>query len=293
MPARSSRAARTNRATTSRSSRWRRPPRSEGAIDAHAPKPVHLGARYAAMFQDEDVCRAYRARPPYPAALFDLLEELTDPPCRVVLDAGAGPGDIARGLAPRFARVDAVEPSRAMIEEGRRREGGDAGNLRWIEGPAETAALDPPYGLVVAGQSLAWMEWSVVLPRWRESMTTRAWVVIVERTWDEAPWRPALGRIIAEFSTNRDYRPYDLFEELSSRGLFELRGRRVVPGEVASDVDHVIEGLHSQNGLARFALGVERTSEFDAAVRAALAPFARHGRLSVPAGAFVTWGRPA
>ena len=42
----------------------------------------------------------------------------------VVLDAGCGPGDLARPLAPLVGRVDAVDLSPRMIAEGRSREGG-------------------------------------------------------------------------------------------------------------------------------------------------------------------------
>ena len=128
------------------------------AMSPLEPKPAHLGPRYAAMFLEPDVARSYAARPPYPAELIDVLGGLSESDCPCVLDAGAGTGDIARPLARRLLRVDAVDPSLAMIDEGRRSEGGDAPNLRWILGGAETAPLEPPYGLVVAGQSLAWME---------------------------------------------------------------------------------------------------------------------------------------
>jgi len=37
--------------------------------------------------------------------------------------------------------------------------------LRWLYGHVEDIALDPPYSLVTAGESLHWMEWTIVLPR--------------------------------------------------------------------------------------------------------------------------------
>jgi trans-aconitate methyltransferase len=243
------------------------------------------------MFFEEDVAAAYAARPPYPTALFDLLQELADPQCGVVLDAGTGTGDLARPMASRFERVDALDPSAAMIEAGRREPGGSASNLRWILGSAETGPLGGPYGLVVAGQSLAWMEWSVVLPRWKEASTTRAWVAIVERTWEDVPWRAALKPIISQYSRNREFRPYDLVEELSLRGLFRVLGSRTVSGEhVDMTPTRLLDGLHSQNGLARSSLGSSTSTAFDREVVAALSPFLRDGLLSVPAGASVTWG---
>ena len=60
-------------------------------------------------------------------------------PSRRVLDLGAGEGALARPLAARVDRVDAVEISPAMVEEGQRRPGGTAPNLNWITGSAEEA----------------------------------------------------------------------------------------------------------------------------------------------------------
>lgn len=256
------------------------------------PRPAHLGPRYAAMFLGEDVARAYAARPPYPPAAFEWLGGLCDPGCRVVLDAGAGTGDLARPLAAIVDRVDAVDPSRAMVDAGRARAGGGAETLRWIVGTAEAAPLDGPYGLVTAGQSLCWMEWDVVFARWKRAMSARAVVAIVERTVDVAPWARALGALVARYSTNRAYRPYDLLAELDARRLFAVEGTHRIDAETTATVDEVLTHWHSRNGLAVHAMREATAAAFDAEARAVLAPFADGGLLRVPAGAEITWGRP-
>ena len=82
------------------------------------PKPEHLGPAYAAQFQDQSVVAAYRFRPPYPDEVFRILADLiTDEP-RVVLDAGCGDGAIARHLVEQVERIDAIDLSRVMIEQG-------------------------------------------------------------------------------------------------------------------------------------------------------------------------------
>ena len=68
-----------------------------------------------------------------------------------------------------------------MIEEGERLPDGDHPGLRWLHGPVEEAALDPPYALVTAGESLHWMDWNVALPRFRELLAPGAHLAIVER----------------------------------------------------------------------------------------------------------------
>ncbi len=102
------------------------------------------------VFANDEVARLYGSRPPYPDAVFATLRRLLVAP-RSLLDAGAGTGALARGLAEFARRIDAVEPSPAMIEAGRRLPGGDGRRIRWLLGRAEDAPLSPPYGLITCG----------------------------------------------------------------------------------------------------------------------------------------------
>ncbi|MFD9225705.1 class I SAM-dependent methyltransferase [Streptomyces sp. NPDC060064] len=62
------------------------------------------------------------ARPGYPPALFDTVEELTGRPLKGsrVIDVGAGTGIATRLLRDRGARVTAVEPGPGMADQLRR-----------------------------------------------------------------------------------------------------------------------------------------------------------------------------
>src|SRR5712691_8819755 len=65
---------------------------------------------------------------------------------------------------------------------------GDAANLRWILGAIEKVPLgDAAYGLVTAGESLHWMDWVVVLPRFAEVLTANGVLAIAGRSWDGPP----------------------------------------------------------------------------------------------------------
>ena len=69
------------------------------------PKPAFLGPQTSSAFQESSVAAAYQHRPPYPAAVFDILADLiTDTP-RHVLDAGCGTGFLARPLAKKIQPV--------------------------------------------------------------------------------------------------------------------------------------------------------------------------------------------
>jgi trans-aconitate methyltransferase len=134
-------------------------------------KPKGLGPEYAAQFRDQSVAAAYPNRPPYPPEVFDILLGLVRDEPPVVLDLGCGTGDISRGLAPYGMRVDAVDPSSAMLESGQALPGGRHPNIRWITSTAEDFTYPRPYALVVAAESLHWMDWYTVLPRISRSLT--------------------------------------------------------------------------------------------------------------------------
>ena len=256
-------------------------------------KPEHLSPSYAAQFQDESVAAAYPNRHPYPAELFDILDELVVDQPRVVLDLGCGAGDVARPIAERVTRVDAVDPSRAMIEIGRSLSGGDDSRIRWICSPAEQFGLPGPYALVVAAESLHWMDWHAVLPKIRDSLTPHGQLALVRRASEGRAWGKQQGGVIARYSTNRDYQPYDLLQELATRGLFVAAGRKrteLLP--FRQTIDDYIESYHSKNGLSRQRMGAEAAADFDREMRRILEPHANDGWLEYRVGADVAWGRP-
>jgi SAM-dependent methyltransferase len=256
------------------------------------PKPAHLELRYAAQFQDAAIVAAYSMRAPYPVEVFERLRGLLVAPA-VALDVGCGTGDIARRLAPLVERVDAVDVSAGMIAAGQRFPGGDAPNLRWLLGAMEEAPLDSPYGLIVAGESLHWMDWQVVAPRLRAALAPSARLVIVERAGDQAPWWDALLTPIRRYSTNRDFQPYDLVEELTSRGLFRLEGEALTEAEPFNEsVKDYIESIHSRNGFSRDRMSPEDAAAFDSAAYAIIAPYATEGMLTLRVRASLRWGQP-
>jgi SAM-dependent methyltransferase len=263
--------------------------------DALLPKPAHLGPAYGAQFQDECVARAYAARPPYPSAFFDALERLQPPGPRAVLELGSGTGDVTLELAPRVGRIDAVEPSPAMLAAARRRPRADHPSIRWIAATAEAAPFDGPYSLAVAAESLHWMEWHVVLPRVAAALAPGAFLVLADRgTSGPLAWDAELGRLISEYSTNREFKPYDLAAELASRGLFREVGRHTTPpASFSQSVDNYILSLHSRNGFSRDRMGPDAAMQFDTRVRQLLRRHCRHDEVRLPTVATIIWGVPA
>ncbi|GHO56829.1 class I SAM-dependent methyltransferase [Ktedonobacter robiniae] len=255
------------------------------------PKPGHLGLKYAEQFKDSSIAEAYHHRSPYAdEAIHKLVELITDEP-RTVLDVGCGTGDLARRLAGLVERVDAVDFSQAMLNEGRALPGGDHPHLRWIYGRVEEVELQPPYGLVTAGESLHWMEWGVVLPLFHRILTSHGYLAIVERGHEPAPWNQGLGALIQRFSTNKEYRPYNLVEELEERHLFQKQGSfRTRSSVFVQSIEDYIHSLHSRNGLSRERMDKAATQTFDAEVRKLLTPFLQDDNLTLSVFDEVVWG---
>lgn len=103
-----------------------------------------------------------RYRPGYPPQLFDhLAERFHLDRTQTVLDLGCGTGQLAIPLATHVARVIAVDPEPAMLDEGARlvAERG-AGNIEWRRGDSfHLDQLDlPALDLITMGATFHWMD---------------------------------------------------------------------------------------------------------------------------------------
>ena len=257
-------------------------------------KPAHLTPDHAARFQHPSVVERYPLRAPYPDELIAVLAGLIQDEPRVVLDVGTGTGDLARPLAARdgIARVDAVDPSAAMLALAQRRPGGDSPRVRWIGGTAEDAPLEPPYALVTASESLHWMGWERVLPRFRAVGTPNSVVAIVHRLDGDEPWKDDLLAIIQKYSTMYNYEGFDLIAELEARGLFETLGRHETARRpFTQPVADYIASFHSRSSLSLAALTAEAATGFDADLGALLAERCPDGVVRWEVAAGVVWGR--
>jgi SAM-dependent methyltransferase len=244
-------------------------------------------------FENADVVRNYHYRRPYPREIFQILEGLLVDP-RTVLDAGCGTGALTVGLARFAARVDAIDPSAAMLQEARWLPGGDDARIRWTQGTAESAPLDPPYGLITAGQSIHWMDPVVVMPRFRDALAPGGFLAIVDTESLYAPqvWRTELLALIQQFSPIKDHvGAIEVVRALQESGRFVQEGEcAVAPVEYEQSVDDYMAMLASTSSLSRATLG-KRAGDFDDEARTI---FARHRMKSIRAEllAVVFWGRP-
>lgn len=255
-------------------------------------KPAGWAAEYGAWFQLASVADRYDRRPPYPAETFDILESLTAEP-HVALDAGCGIGDLARPLAQRLERVDAVDQSGRMVEHGRRLDGGDSPKLRWLASPIEEAPLEPPYGLITAGDSIHWFDWQAVMRRFVDALAPRGVLAIVGRDWlGRYGLKARLRPIYARHGANPDFAPLDPVVELTRRGFFEPIGQTATqPSPWQPTVEEFLACHHSQAGFV-----LEKMSspaDFDGDIAAAIHDLPQTGgRFHFDVRAVITWGKP-
>jgi ubiquinone/menaquinone biosynthesis C-methylase UbiE len=238
---------------------------------------------------------AYAARFAYGPDTFGILASLrrgSGPVCEI----GAGNGRLTLGLAGRVGRVDAIEPSRAMVDAA-----GEGANpdIHWIVARFEEAPLRGPYSLVVAAESIHWVDWKLAFPRIVSVLIPGAFLALVgvdefePGTDDPSRVRCAkLRQLINEFSTNHEYERYDLIPSLSAAGVFELVGTaRATRATVTESIERVISRLHSMNGLAPTALG-HRLGAFDRRARDLLLRLAPTGTISTDIRPIIWWGYP-
>jgi len=258
------------------------------------PKPIHLGPQYASQFCDQSVAGVYHTRPPYPEETFDILASLLpDGQPAYVLELGCGTGDLTIPLAKRVDKIDAVDFSEVMLYQANSRTGFDLPSINWHCMAAEQFESEHIYSLVCAGESLHWMDWDLLFPKIKRILHLDGFLALVNREVIGHPWKSRVMEIIPRYSTNQDFRPYDLVDELISRGLFVEYGRKTtctIPFE--QDLEDYIESFHSSNGFSRDRMDEKSAAEFDALVKEIVASYRHDNTVVGEVRATVIWGKP-
>lgn len=256
-------------------------------------RPESLGEQYAARFQDQSVVDRYHLRPTYPPEIFTLLNALVVDVPRTVLDVGCGTGNVARPLANSVERVDAVDRSLPMLARARTLPGGDSPKIRWLHGRAEDVETQPPYALVTAGESLHWMDWGIVLPRFAREVSPHGVLAIVYLVDQPVPWGEGYLQIVRRFTTNPTYVPFDWIAELEKYQLFQQLGeRKTAAVSVRQTVEDYVAAQHARSSLSLETMTAEQAAQFDTEMQALLLPFAQDGLLTLSVVGGLTWGKP-
>ncbi|MEM7539817.1 MAG: class I SAM-dependent methyltransferase [Chloroflexota bacterium] len=263
-------------------------------------RPELMSQHNAEAFHGEDVVTSYQFRPDYADETFAILAALLNGNPRRILDAGCGRGDIARPLVAsgdeiegyEIEGVDAVDFSAAMIAHGQQMPNGDHPNLRWHHGRIEEVPLDPPYGLIIAAASLHWMDWPVVMPRFRELLVPGGYLAVVNQRTTPDAWS-LLDGVIDEYRVDGTFEPFDLFGELERHHLFKPVGKQQTASlPFVQSIEDAVESYHSRTGFARTRMGKAKATAFDQAAREVLYAKYPSGIVQFEVAVSILWGLP-
>ena len=259
--------------------------------------PRANGERFAAHRMAEN----YRYRPPYSDEVFATLLGLIRDRPRAVLDAGCGPGKIARAIVDSVDCIDAVDPSAEMIRVGTSRPGGDNPKIRWLNDRIEDAALSPPYALIVAGASFHWMRPDIALRRFSEVISPNGMFAILDGDAPiDAPWAAEEQAIMIDLVTKLEgKRPGWWLSAKQRMGLpliehpqfSRVESKITSPMTFTQSIADYLHCLHSRATFSEAHLGEELSREFDSAITDLLSRYAVDGMVTYDVQTRLEWGR--
>jgi ubiquinone/menaquinone biosynthesis C-methylase UbiE len=224
---------------------------------------------------------------------FEILNELIAKKPSKVLDVGCGTGNIARYLINFVDYIDAIDFSENMITVGKGLPNGNHPNINWICSSMEEVLLNYKYSLITAGASLHWMDWNIVLPKFKELLLPDGYLAIINDRDLQTTWEEELLEIIKRYSTNQEYKPYNLISELKERNLFKKIGEKSTePKAFKQSLEKYIESFHARNGFSHESMGEDSANKFDDEVRNLLLKYCSEEDIELQVIGEVVWGKP-
>jgi SAM-dependent methyltransferase len=210
-------------------------------------------------------------RVPYPAPLLDDLCRRTHATGRGrLLDVACGTGQLAFGLANRFAAVRAVDQEAEAIELARvNAETRGVRNIRWEVGRAEDIEADGDVGLVVIGNAFHRLRRRRVAEAARRWLAPGGYLALVwsRPPWDgDRDWQRVLTQTMDDWVETADIAdrvPADLDRHLAAEGHvavlvdagFVIVGEHDFPTPYEWTVERLTGFLYSTSVLSQLALG--------------------------------------
>jgi ubiquinone/menaquinone biosynthesis C-methylase UbiE len=142
----------------------------------------------------------YALRAPYvPQALEYVRDEFHLDKSSRVLDLGCGPGTLTIPLSRFAGEVLAIDPSEAMMSQGRSRGGG---NITWLCMRAEEVSESlGTFNVVTLGQSFHWMDRDRVLRQLATMIRAGGGLALVNpgKRRPQESWEPIADEVIARY----------------------------------------------------------------------------------------------
>jgi SAM-dependent methyltransferase len=219
-------------------------------------------------------------RLPYADALVDLVRaELALNGTGLLVDLGAGTGQVARALRPFFKRVVAVDPEPDMVEYGRKRTEREDDGIEWRLARAEDVEF--PSGsvdVVASGNAFHRFDRPVVVTNAARWLSADGVVVVL---WSDGPlrrdeqWQLELSRVVdawlersgAGARIPAGWERNEYTDEIVLRDAgFDRQVEHTMTVRHAWTVETIVGFLHATSFASRAALQ-EQVDAFDADVR--------------------------
>ena len=137
------------------------------------------------------------------------------------------------------------------------------------------------------------MDWHIVLPRMKWALAEGGYLAIFDDCAEPRPWDVRLTQLIPRYSTNQEFRPNQLVDELIVRRLFTLVGRvRTGSMPFAQSIDEHVESMHARNGFSRDRMTREAADEFDRQFKSLLARHCPDGVVHMHVFTDIAYGLP-
>ena len=224
------------------------------------------------------------SRPAYSQAFFaESAKALGLRGAERLLDVGAGPGLLAIGFAPDCAEVVGVEPEPGMVraaEESARRAGV---TVRFIECRLEDAPDTlGPFDVVTIGRALHWLDRATALAKLDRFVRPGGKIFVCgARTVadDRNPWLAAFNAVRARWSEDTVSERYrDVVVKVFTGSNWRPASAVRAESQDTVSVETLCDRVLSMSTTSPEKLGSEERVMRDA-MRAALTPYAKNGRL--------------
>lgn len=190
------------------------------------------------------------ARPPYPAAVYDLLDmRVAGLAGKTVADGGAGTGIVARQLLDRGAEVVAFDPGPAVLH---RAIGRTPGLRAFVADAAAVPLRSQVLDMVCFGQSWHWVDQAEGSREMSRLLRSHGWWA----AWWNPPWADEQVWFDEFYSLlearcpgfSRDQRDIDwCAEAIDAEGTFEISERHIIPWDRQVSTQEWLTDLRSHS----------------------------------------------
>jgi hypothetical protein len=152
--------------------------------------------------------------------------------------------------------------------------------------------LDPPYALITAGDSVHWLEWYVVMPRFARMLTPHGYLAMLGVDQLPLPWDDELWPLRRRFSTIPNFQYYDHVKGLEERGLFQRMGsERTEPLVFTQSLDDYVESFHGRAAFSRERMTPDAAMALDNEIRSLVSRYCGD-TVELQLVTEVIWGKP-